>query len=174
MNNPAVYPSNIGFENHFKEFVVSGYISSRESIETKFPYTDSTRAIKDCSVGCVDGYTKVLCMVGIIACCSDLDPLLKIDGKFWISFGAVSVCHQTHWLVWIISPSWHGSQDFGDEQCGDAGLKKCLESLLWVRCSYTHFESPTYHYLHSLRDFEQVIVISFWLNPPKDWFNGSL
>ena len=38
----------------------------------KFPFTDSTRAIKPHTVGCVDGFTKILCMIGVIACCAEL------------------------------------------------------------------------------------------------------
>lgn len=53
-----------------------GYESHRESVEVKFPYGDATRAIVDGSVCFVDGYTKVLIMVGICTFCHQLDARL--------------------------------------------------------------------------------------------------
>lgn len=59
--------------------MTEGYISSRESVEVKFPFVDPTRLVRDGSVGCVDGYTKILCMVGVIACCCELDTLRHVN-----------------------------------------------------------------------------------------------
>ena len=64
--------------------MTEGYISSRESVEVKFPYVDPTRLVKEGSVGCVDGFTKILCMVGIIACCCELDTLSDVKGMSFI------------------------------------------------------------------------------------------
>ena len=80
---------------HFKEFVHSGYVSSRESIECKFPWSDATRVIKPGSVGCVDGFTKVLCMVGIIACCCELVSQLENHA----SLGVVTLKYLKHFLL---------------------------------------------------------------------------
>ena len=55
-----------------------GYESHRESVEVKFPYGDATRAIVDGSICFVDGYTKILIMVGVCTFCHQLDTGLAI------------------------------------------------------------------------------------------------
>ena len=72
----TVYPQNSQFALHWREFL-GGYRST-ESVETKFPFSDSSRALRVNSIGFVDGQTKVLIMVSILAMCHELDTWLDM------------------------------------------------------------------------------------------------
>ena len=73
--NPAVYPVNAQFKKHFKEFL-TGYRRSAESVEVKFQKTAANRAITPFSVGIVDGFLKVLLMMGVACIIKELDTCL--------------------------------------------------------------------------------------------------
>lgn len=62
---PAVFPTNAQFASHFKEFIL-GYRPT-ESVECKFPHCGATRVIEEGSVGVVDGFLKILTMIGVCA-----------------------------------------------------------------------------------------------------------
>ena len=73
--NPAVnwvYPPNCQFHAHIKEFM-TGYRSSSEAVQIKFPRADSTRVIRPNTVGYNDGQLKVLSMVGLTLILHELD-----------------------------------------------------------------------------------------------------
>ena len=70
---PAVYPSNQQFQAHFGEFLQHGYRSGMGSVETKFDHGFGTREIATFSVKFVDGQTKVLIMLSIVAYCVELE-----------------------------------------------------------------------------------------------------
>ena len=70
---PEVYPSNQQYAAHFGEFLLRGYKPAMGTIDCKFPFRDSTRAIKDGSVGIVDGFTKVLIMLAIVGFLVELE-----------------------------------------------------------------------------------------------------
>jgi hypothetical protein len=74
--NPADYPNNGQFALHFGEFLHYGYRIEAESVMCKFPFSDGSRQIDDWTVGTVDGQTKVLLMLSIVAICYELE--LKI------------------------------------------------------------------------------------------------
>lgn len=63
---------------HFGEFL-SGYRVSAEAIQCRFPYSDSTRAIKPGSVCFSDGFMKVLLMVAICTFIHELDSFLHLS-----------------------------------------------------------------------------------------------
>ncbi|CAL1131960.1 unnamed protein product [Cladocopium goreaui] len=65
------YPQNSQFALHWREFL-GGYRPT-ESVETKFPFSDSSRALRVNSIGFMDGQTKVLIMVSILAMCHELE-----------------------------------------------------------------------------------------------------
>ncbi|CAL1131715.1 unnamed protein product [Cladocopium goreaui] len=67
------YPSNQQYAAHFGEFLLRGYKPAMGTIDCKFPFRDSTRAIKDGSVGIVDGFTKVLIMLAIVGFLVELE-----------------------------------------------------------------------------------------------------
>ena len=69
---PAVYPSNYQFIAHFPEFLANGYRPALGSINVKFQHKGD-RLIQDFSVGYVDGQCKVLCMIGVVALCHQLE-----------------------------------------------------------------------------------------------------
>ncbi len=73
--SPAVYPVNAQFKKHFREFL-TGYRSSAESVEVKFQKTAANRAIGGFTVGIVDGFLKVLLMMGVACIIHELDTLL--------------------------------------------------------------------------------------------------
>lgn len=70
---PADYPNNGQFCIHFRDFLVGGYRVEAEAVQTKFPFADSTRQVDDWSVGMVDGQTKVLIMISIVAFLAELE-----------------------------------------------------------------------------------------------------
>ena len=70
--NPSDFPNNSQLAMHFKEFL-KGYRSSAESIITKFPYSDGSRRLEDFSVGCVDGFSKILLMLAIVSFVDELE-----------------------------------------------------------------------------------------------------
>ena len=74
---PAVFPPNCQVDTHFREFLKFGNKSS-EAIEVKFPYADSSRALLPGTVGYVDGFTKVLIMVGVCCIIHHLEPWLEL------------------------------------------------------------------------------------------------
>lgn len=73
--NPAVYPVNAQFKKHFKEFL-TGYRSSAESVEVKFQKTAANRTIGCFTVGIVDGFLKILTMMGVACIVHELDTRL--------------------------------------------------------------------------------------------------
>lgn len=60
------YPQNEQCRAHFGEFLL-GYRSSAETVQCKFPYSDSTRSVKLFSTGFIDGFNKIILMMGILA-----------------------------------------------------------------------------------------------------------
>lgn len=106
-----VYPSNTQFEAHLGEFLQNGYKVSLGNIEVKFPWRDGTRIIKNFTVGCDDGLTKLILMFAIVGFVVELELAEKDDGT----------------------------------------LRSLLQSFRSIRCSYTYFENPALHFLHSLR-----------------------
>ena len=44
-----------------------------EAVEVKFPNAPSNRLIVDGSVGVVDGFLKILCMLGVITIINELE-----------------------------------------------------------------------------------------------------
>lgn len=67
------YPQNEQCRAHFGEFLL-GYRSSAEAVQCKFPYSDSTRAVKKFCTGFIDGFNKVILMVGILAAIHEMEP----------------------------------------------------------------------------------------------------
>ena len=61
------------------DFLVRGYESHKESVEVKFPFGDDTREIRDQTVCFVDGFTKVLILVGIVTSCHQLDAWTQTE-----------------------------------------------------------------------------------------------
>ena len=59
------YPSNIQYKSHFQSFLKSGYESSREPIDVRFPEMADT--IEPFSVLFVDGQNKLLIIQSILA-----------------------------------------------------------------------------------------------------------
>lgn len=96
---PADFPSNVQFRAHFKEFLVYGYKVSSEAVQVKFTQADASRTLEEWSVRFVDGFTKVLLMLGVVAIVSELklseeqlqDPVLK---STLTSFGQVRCAYQ--------------------------------------------------------------------------------
>ena len=72
-----VYPQNAQFVAHLREFM-TGYRSSAEAVQVKFPHVDGTRSIKPWTVGYNDGQLKVLCMMGLVSFIHELVTCLKI------------------------------------------------------------------------------------------------
>ncbi len=90
---PAVFPPNCGVDIHFREFLKFGN-KSNEAIEVKFPYADSSRKLLSGTVGYVDGFTKVLIMVGVCCIIHHLEPWFELRKcflrfKLWSDF----YCH---------------------------------------------------------------------------------
>ncbi len=54
-----------------------GYRASAESVETRFPYADSTRQVKPFTVCFNDGFTKILLMTSILCFIHELDSWLE-------------------------------------------------------------------------------------------------
>ena len=77
--DPAVFPSNQQFIKHFGEFLHFGYKQHLGYIDVKFNHRDQTRAILNHSVGYIDGQTKVLLMVGIVAIAKHLEVVPNED-----------------------------------------------------------------------------------------------
>lgn len=71
--SPEVYPSNQQFIKHFPEFVRYGYRPHLGAIEVKFPWKDGSRSIGQHTVGIVDGFCKILCMMATISFCKELE-----------------------------------------------------------------------------------------------------
>lgn len=59
------FPTNLQFKAHFGSFLRSGYESSREAIDVRFP--DSAGSIEPFSVQFVDGQNKMLIIQSILA-----------------------------------------------------------------------------------------------------------
>ena len=78
---PADWPQNEQCRLHFGEFL-KGYRPSAESVETRFPFADSTRQVKNFSVCFNDGFTKVLLMTGICCFIYELDSWHK-SNELW-------------------------------------------------------------------------------------------
>ena len=99
-----VYPQNAQFGAHFREFQ-SGYRSSAESVQVKFPRVDGSRAILPFSIGFVDGQLKVLTMVALTMFMHELAACLN---KAVLFFGSVVLhCYSytsytIHWINFII------------------------------------------------------------------------
>ena len=67
------FPNNAQISLHYKEFLLSGYRQSAEAIMVKFPWADGTRELKAYSVGCVDGYTKIIIMLSLVGVIEELE-----------------------------------------------------------------------------------------------------
>lgn len=99
--HPAVYPSNQQFLAVLPEILKYGYKPSYGAVIVKFPHRarDGSRCISSHSVGIVDGFTKILAMLGILIIIKELeleeselnDPTLK---KTLESFDSVSVSYK--------------------------------------------------------------------------------
>ena len=72
IRNPSDFPNNSQLALHFKEFL-KGYKSSSESVVTKFPFADGSRRLEDFTVGCVDGFSKILLMLAIVSFVDELE-----------------------------------------------------------------------------------------------------
>ena len=70
---PADYPSNQQFELHFMEFLNNGYKPSMGCVDIRFDHGSGDRSLKLHDVKFVDGQTKVLLMLGIVAFCAELE-----------------------------------------------------------------------------------------------------
>ena len=67
------YPNNAQISLHFKEFLLSGYRLSAEAVMTKFPWADGSRELRPFSVGCVDGFTKIIIMLALVGVIEELE-----------------------------------------------------------------------------------------------------
>lgn len=67
------YPSNQQFEVHFMEFLTNGYKPSMGCVDIRFDHGSGDRSLKLHDVKFVDGQTKVLLMLSIIAFCAELE-----------------------------------------------------------------------------------------------------
>ena len=66
---------------HFREFLLCGYRISAEAIITKFEQSGADRVLHDWTVGLVDGQSKLLLMLSIIAFVIELEISQEaIDG----------------------------------------------------------------------------------------------
>ena len=76
-DDPADYPSNQQFEVHFMEFLANGYKPAMGSVDIRFDHGSGDRTLKLHDVKFVDGQTKVLLMLGIVAFCVELELTAK-------------------------------------------------------------------------------------------------
>lgn len=121
----TVYPQNSQFALHWREFL-GGYRST-ESVETKFPFSDSSRALRVNSIGFVDGQTKVLIMVSILAMCHELDTWL--DMKIYLDSNLVTLS--------IVSKTLPHPATFHQSarlDCFRNGLMNSSVILQWCTC----------------------------------------
>ena len=58
---------------HFREFLFCGYRVSAEAIITKFEQSSGDRVMHDFTVGLVDGQSKLLLMLSIVAFVDELE-----------------------------------------------------------------------------------------------------
>ena len=70
---PVDYPSNCQFAAHWGEFVKFGYKSALGSIDVRFDRSSGDRHLHDFSVQFVDGQTKVILMLSLVAFCAELE-----------------------------------------------------------------------------------------------------
>ena len=70
---PADFPSNQQFASHFGEFLANGYKPSRGSVDIRFDHGCGDRILKFHDVKFVDGQTKVLICLAIVAFCAELE-----------------------------------------------------------------------------------------------------
>ena len=119
------------------------------AVEVKFPKAQAHRNIQLFSVGVVDGFLKVLMMVGIVCIIYGLET--------WLQHIEASKIHPSKTSKGILkqnSPTLFDpatSEDLTEEELISCDLDKVLASFAWIRCSFTHFKSPTHYHLHALR-----------------------
>lgn len=70
------FPTNLQYKAHFHSFLRSGYESSREAVDVRFPEALST--IQPFTVQFVDGQNKLLIILSVFALLELCDPLLVI------------------------------------------------------------------------------------------------
>ena len=171
--NPAVYPTNAQFSLHFREFL-TGYRSSAESIEVKFPKAQANRNIAPFSVGLVDGFLKVLTMMGFISIIDALATWMQVDHDIHPFLAHPPCSHPPVSIFWpsLFGPSSFGSQELTDEDIQNCGLDQTLASFALIRCSFTYFKDPSHYHLHALRFFQQRYehMITNWTS----WTYGSI
>lgn len=97
---PAVYPSNCQFQAHFGEFLTYGY-KPTESVSVKFHNDRGDRVLGRFETGFVDGQTKCLLMLSIVAFCAELNfSELELQNanlqKVLSSFGSIR-CSYEHY-----------------------------------------------------------------------------
>lgn len=68
-----------------------------------------------------------------------------------------------HTKILIMAGIICGVQEL-DLDISHPSLRKILHSFSAVRCSYVHFDNPSHHYLHSLRDFSKNVATSFFVS----------
>ena len=68
-----------------------------------------------------------------------------VDGqtKVLIMVGIVLICYHL---------------EFGPKELNDPDLAKLLGTFVSIKCSYTHWENPAHHFLHSLRIFDDIAL----------------
>lgn len=155
--HPAVYPSNQQFLAVLPEILKYGYKPSYGAVIVKFPHRarDGSRSISSHSVGIVDGYTKILAILGILIIVKELeleeselnDPTLK---KTLESFDSIFVSykhydHPAHYYL---------------ESLRTLACRFCLTSNCLVFECFWNLEVPRFfncqrpHHLRSwIRDF---------------------
>ncbi len=70
------FPTNLQYKVHFYSFLRSGYESSREAVDVRFP--ESSNTIEPFTVQFVDGQNKLLIMLSILALLELCDPFIWI------------------------------------------------------------------------------------------------
>lgn len=145
------WPQNEQCRAHFGEFL-QGYRSSAESVEVRFPYADSTRQVKPCSVCFNDGFNKVLLMASIVCFIHELDACLKFFERF-VTPTLVSLCSCLLDSNFNLCSFIPGTEDWPEEVLSLPQVEMMLTSFRWIRCSYTYYANPAHHFLHSLRAF---------------------
>lgn len=70
---PVDYPSNVQFAAHWGEFVKFGYKPTMGSIDVRFDRGFGDRRLDAFSVQFVDGQTKIILMLAVVAFCAELE-----------------------------------------------------------------------------------------------------
>jgi len=70
---PVDYPSNVQFAAHWGEFVKFGYKPTMGSIDVRFDRGFGDRRLDAFSAQFVDGQTKIILMLAVVAFCAELE-----------------------------------------------------------------------------------------------------